>query len=241
MRYLRVILAGIAGLAIGWIGAAALTILCGNLVGIVDRDGGYAMMAFFAIGPVGGIAGFIAAIWLLGHFTGRKGARAFLARSLVAAMGIAAIAAATGAAFWMMRPGTVTNGLPPELVFEIRMPRGAVPPPLVSRDEALARRSPIELATGHDTMSATVDELREDSGRPLVIGRVEMYFRDRNRLLVLKRDDGDIVFEIDLPSDPEHSDSFGEWQRPVLVDGAAAEQASEGYEIRYRAAWPGYE
>jgi len=55
MRYIIGFISGILGALAGWFGLAMLVIaLAGE-----DRDGGIAMGAFFQIGPVGGVIGFI--------------------------------------------------------------------------------------------------------------------------------------------------------------------------------------
>ena len=60
MRFTLGILSGVLGALAGWFGLAFLVI---SLAG-PDRDGGIAMGAFFNIGPIGGLAGFVAGIWL---------------------------------------------------------------------------------------------------------------------------------------------------------------------------------
>jgi hypothetical protein len=56
MRFILGFLSGVIGLLAGWFGLAALVI---SLSG-PDRDGGVAMGAFFNIGPIGGLVGFVA-------------------------------------------------------------------------------------------------------------------------------------------------------------------------------------
>jgi len=56
MRFILGFLSGVIGLLAGWFGLAALVI---GLSG-PDRDGGVAMGAFFNIGPIGGLVGFVA-------------------------------------------------------------------------------------------------------------------------------------------------------------------------------------
>jgi hypothetical protein len=71
MRFVLNILAGLLGMIAGWVGIAALVIsLSGE-----DRDGGIAMGAFFEIGPIGGVVGFIAGAWLFNRFAPRGNGR----------------------------------------------------------------------------------------------------------------------------------------------------------------------
>jgi hypothetical protein len=60
MRIILGVLSGLIGILAGWFGLAFV------VIGISgpDRDGGGAMGAFFNIGPIGGLLGFIAGVWL---------------------------------------------------------------------------------------------------------------------------------------------------------------------------------
>jgi hypothetical protein len=64
MRFILGFLSGVLGLLAGWSGLAALVM---GLAG-PDRDGGVAMGAFFNIGPIGGLAGFVAGVMLFIKF-----------------------------------------------------------------------------------------------------------------------------------------------------------------------------
>jgi hypothetical protein len=60
MRFIIGFLSGALGLLAGWAGLAALVIAIEG----PDRDGGLAMGAFFNIGPIGGLIGFVAGVLL---------------------------------------------------------------------------------------------------------------------------------------------------------------------------------
>lgn len=64
MRYVLAVLIGIVGLIFGWLVAAFGTLVLGSAFGLRDFEGERAMLAFFAIGPVGGLLGIVIAIWL---------------------------------------------------------------------------------------------------------------------------------------------------------------------------------
>lgn len=64
MRFILGFLSGLLGALAGWSGLAALVIMLAG----PDRDGGIAMGAFFDIGPIGGVVGLIAGIWLFVRF-----------------------------------------------------------------------------------------------------------------------------------------------------------------------------
>lgn len=63
MAYVPALLAGIVGLVLGWLVAAFGTLAIGGALGLSDFEGERAMVAFFAIGPVGGLIGLILGIW----------------------------------------------------------------------------------------------------------------------------------------------------------------------------------
>jgi hypothetical protein len=63
LRYVLAFLAAVAGLVVGWLAAAFATLALGGIFGLSDFEGQRAMMAFFAIGPAGGLAGLAAAVW----------------------------------------------------------------------------------------------------------------------------------------------------------------------------------
>jgi hypothetical protein len=60
MRFIIGFLSGVLGLLAGWFALAALVVVLAG----PDRDGGIAMGAVFTIGPIGGLAGFVAGVWL---------------------------------------------------------------------------------------------------------------------------------------------------------------------------------
>ncbi len=63
MRYVIAVLVGLVGLVLGWVIAAFGALILGSALGLSDFEGERAMVAFFAIGPVGGLIGLVAGIW----------------------------------------------------------------------------------------------------------------------------------------------------------------------------------
>jgi hypothetical protein len=72
MAALKLILAGLAGTIIGWVAAAAVTILLGGYFGLTEFEGQRSMTAIFAIGPLGGLAGLIAGLALASRARKRR-------------------------------------------------------------------------------------------------------------------------------------------------------------------------
>lgn len=237
MKFLAPSIAGILGLAAGWISAVVVLLGLSAVMGVVDRDGGLAMMAFFGIGPIAGLIGLIAGVWLALRRQNQKSIAVLAAHVAVALLIVAGLSAATAGVFWINRSYVASNALPPSLIFEIKLPRGASAPALVGQAEAYARRSPVELQTSENTMSAEIEAVRDEDGRFVVSGRVEMYYRTRERLLVLKQSSGDVVFKIKLGATPEHSEEFSAWQPPTPIEGQPPGTGENGYDIRYRAIW----
>jgi hypothetical protein len=83
VRIVIAILAGVIGLALGWIAAAFAFLGIGSLVGVSDFEGQRAMLAFFAAGPVGGLVGLIGGIWAARRL--RAGRRPTLLTLIIAA------------------------------------------------------------------------------------------------------------------------------------------------------------
>jgi hypothetical protein len=231
VRYLATAVAGIVGGVVGWVGIAAAVMALAAAAGMHDRDGGLAMSAFFFVGPFGGIAGLVTAVWLMLRRRKETAAAPLGRHTLVALGAVVMIAAAVAAGFWLNRPYVTTSGLPPELRFELRLPRDAKPPALVTRSEALARRSPIELVTSQNTMSAEIERVRMEDGHPVLVGRVEMHYRTRDRAIVFKLPAGEVAFDVKLAASPDATADFGAWAPPSKRSTTAA---GEGYALRYR-------
>lgn len=64
MKALIVLLGGFAGVIVGWVAAAAATMLLGGYFGLTEFEGEKSMAAVFGIGPMGGVVGLIAGLWL---------------------------------------------------------------------------------------------------------------------------------------------------------------------------------
>jgi hypothetical protein len=64
MRFALALLIGFVGSILGWLIAAFATLILGSALGLSDFEGERAMVAFFAVGPVGGLTGAMTAIWI---------------------------------------------------------------------------------------------------------------------------------------------------------------------------------
>lgn len=73
MTYILAAPAGLIGAAAGWFVAAMATIVMGGWLGVSDFEGSRGMLAVWGIGPLGGLAGLIAGIWLMLRHRGHRG------------------------------------------------------------------------------------------------------------------------------------------------------------------------
>ncbi|WP_439543695.1 hypothetical protein [Hyphomicrobium sp.] len=72
MTALKFILGGLAGTIVGWVAAAAATILLGGFFGLNEFEGQRSMTAIFGIGPLGGLAGLVTGLALAWRASKRR-------------------------------------------------------------------------------------------------------------------------------------------------------------------------
>jgi hypothetical protein len=238
MTYLLALLAAIVG---GAIGATLGVIIAGTLapiMGISSFEGAAGYFAVFIGGPLGGLAGLVLGAVAVLRWRGRQSAGGIAGGLGVVVIGVALVAAAAlGMVYYLSLDTVNPNGPAPQLAFEIKLPAGASPPGGSER--------PIELQAGKDRMPALMQRAatRDDGGRPVIVGMVEMYHRSSQRMLVMTMPDKtDVLFNIKLAGAPKHSPEFSAWQRADYIAEPGKEQsrratAADNYEIRYRADW----
>jgi len=64
LTYVLAFFSALAGLVLGWLVAAFGTLILGSAFGLRDFEGERAMVAFFGIGPLGGVIGLVLGIWV---------------------------------------------------------------------------------------------------------------------------------------------------------------------------------
>jgi hypothetical protein len=234
LTYLVAALAGTAGALLGWLLVGFLADVLLGLSGMSDREGYRAMVAFFTYGPFGAIAGLVLGLSLVfRYFGGYRSLAAIAGRSALTIVGIAGATALGLWAYMLSDDVLVRNGPSPRVMFELRFPADAVLP------DKLAGVS-VDLNTDKNTMPAVLTEVHHEQGRPLVSGLVELYFRTKSRLLVLRIEgEPDRIFTLSLAANPSASAEFGTWQRvDYVADGPNGKPrkatAGDDYEIRYR-------
>jgi hypothetical protein len=242
MKYLLALIAAIVGGAVGAFVGFFIAALLAPMLGISSFEGAAGYFAVFIGGPLGALMGIILGVTLAMRWRGQTGAGATARGVGFALLGIAALGGlGLALAYWLMVDTVNPNGAPPQLVFEIKLPAGAMAPRDADRPIRLVAKGAKSAMPG--TLRA--EETREEGGRPVVGGFVELYERTSNRLLVMTMPDKtDMLFDVDLPGVPKHSREFSKWQHVKWIGEVGKEQprkatAADQYEIRYRAEWVG--
>lgn len=237
MKYVLALLAGIVGAVLGFaLGAAAAGVLAPAL-GITSFEGASGYFAIFIGGPVGALTGIVLGGVFALRRAGYRGFAAVGGRLALVVAGVVGVGGVILAAFWMARPIINTNGPAPQLVFEIRLPAGVTPSTIAGYS--------IELQTSKNRMPGTLEKPRQEEGRTVIAGSVELYFRVWQRMLVLTTPDKtDVLWSLSLGLSPSHAKAFGGWRGADYIgepdkDEARRATKADQYEIRYRTVWAG--
>jgi hypothetical protein len=218
---------GIAGAVIGF----GATLLLLELVGFANPADPImsGMLALLVFAPCGAIAGLLLGTALARRLRGGKNSDGLFRSSMKASAVLIGLCAAAGASYYVYAVTTATPWLNPNapnplLVFEVRLPAGATLP-------GSAREVTAELQTDLNTMPGEIrpEQFRDDGGRPVIAGHVELAFRTASRQLEIRiKGQPDRLYLIGLSAKAPHAPEFGPWQTNA-----------DGSEIRYRARWPG--
>jgi hypothetical protein len=237
MTYALALLAAIVGAALGCALGVALASALAPVLGISSFEGASGYFAVFIGGPMGGLLGLVLGATLVLGRAGHRSVGAVGGRLAVILAGVVSIGAVVLGGFWFLRPVLNSGGPPPQLVFEIRLPPSATP----TNPDGWS----VMLQTSQNRMPGSLDAPRQEQGRTIIPGRVELYYRTWSRLLIVTMPDKtDLLFEVRLGLGATHSRTLGAWQRPDYIgepgkDHARRPTAADQYEIRYRADWPG--
>lgn len=228
MRVILGLLSGVVGALAGWIG---LALLVASLAG-PDRDGGIAMGAFFNIGPIGGLAGFAAGVWLFV----RMGVVSDSIASPDAATApptrisrpyAAILLVVVGVIAWwtwyeLIRSPYLSHGFM-TLELQFRLPIGMSLPP--DKDDL---QIDVGEGQGHALVSLTNRWRGHDGERQAILATASLMYKTSRRTVTLVMPGASAqTWHIDLASDPDPTPGFSGWRLPT---GGAA----RGIELNYR-------
>lgn len=228
MRFILGLLSGLIGLLAGWSGLAALVVALSG----PDRDGGLAMGAFFNIGPVGGVIGLIAGIWLFNRFgvvrshTPSPDAAPRAPLSYPFAVTVLLIAA--GLAFWawyeLIRSPYLSHGFM-TLELQFRLPSG-MSLPADKKDVQIE----VEERGGYAMLDLSELWHGHDGDRPVILASASLSYKTRHRVVSLTLPGMPTeTWRLDLSSDPDPIPGYTAWRPP---DNASGTKIEMNYRLR---------
>lgn len=218
MRFILGLLSALLGALAGWSGLAALVVMLAG----PDRDGGIAMGAFFDIGPIGGVAGLVAGVWLFVRFglirhaapqpaseTSSAASRPKARLSLPFAIPVLLITA--GLAWWgwyeFIRSPYLSHGYM-TLDIEFRLPAGMALP-----DKEEDVHIEVEEAQGYANAMLPANWRAHDGDRRAIITSASLMYKTHHRAVSLTLAGLPAQsWPIDLSSDPDPTPGFSPWR-----------------------------
>ena len=229
MRIILGVLSGLLGALAGWSALAALVVMLAR----PDRDGGIAMGAFFDIGPIGGLVGLVAGVWLFMRFGLVRNASPALAGEIpdAAARGairlsfpfaITVLLIVAGLGYWgwyeLIRSPDLSHGFM-TLQIEFRLPVGMTLP-----DKEEDVHIEVEEASGYANPMLPPNWRAHDGDRKAIISTVTLMYKTRHRAVSLTLPGVPTQhWSIDFPSDPDPTPGFSPWRTASGPSPAAIE------------------
>ena len=241
MRIILGLLSGLLGMLAGWFGLAFL------IIGLSapDHEGGTAMGAFFNIGPIGGVAGFIAGVWLFSRI-GVVTARAPIADAertpdaerltdaerpaaappaptrISRPFAAAVLLLASGLAWWgwyeLIRSPYLTHGFM-TLDLQFRLPPGMALPPS-SEDVQIA----VTEGDEHADVIIGPGWHGHDGDRLVILATASLSNKTRERIVSLNLPGiAEQNWRLDLSYDPDPTPGYTAWREPSSVSTAKIE------------------
>ncbi|WP_426610020.1 hypothetical protein [Bradyrhizobium sp. McL0616] len=218
MRFILGLLSAVLGALAGWSALAALVVMLAG----PDRDGGIAMGAFFDIGPIGGVVGLIAGVWLFVRFglvrnaapspateTPSAAPRPATRLSFPFAATVLLITAILGWWGWyeLIRSPNLSHGFM-TLAIEFRLPAGMTLP-----DNEQDVQIVVEEAQGYANAMLPANWRAHDGDRKAIIASASLMYKTRHRAVSLTLPGLPTQsWPIDLPSDPDPTPGFSPWR-----------------------------
>ena len=235
MRYILGLLSGLLGMLAGWFGLAFLVVsLAGH-----DQDGGIAMGAFFNIGPIGGIVGLIAGIWLFAKIglvregaalpdAERPGVITQRRTRISRPVAVAVLLIAGGIAFWawyeLIRSPYLTHGFM-SLDLQFRLPPGMGLPP--SNDDVHVA---VDEVHGHAIGLLGESWRGHDGNRQVVLATASLMYKTSYRVVSLSLPGVPLeTWRLDLSYNPDPTPDFSPWR---VGSGAPATKIEMSFRLR---------
>ena len=221
MRFIIGFLSGVLGLLAGWFALAALVVGLGG----PDRDGGIAMGAFFNIGPVGALVGFVAGVLLfikLGLVSQgpsspdaapSDAAPAPPRTRVSSAFAVVVLLLTGGLAWWawyeLIRSPYLTHGYM-TLQLQFRLPSGMALPPNAT-DVHIA----VEEGQQHAEVMLSSSWHGTDGDRRAILASATLSRKTSRRVVKLEFPGvPEQTWQLDLPSDPDPTPGYSPWRLP---------------------------
>ena len=218
MRFILGLLSALLGALAGWSALAALVVMLAG----PDRDGGIAMGAFFDIGPIGGVAGLIAGIWLFVRFGIVRNAAPqpvaetsdvapHRATRLSAPFAVTVLLTVAIVGWWgwyeFIRSPNLSHGFM-TLAIEFRLPAGMTLP-----DKEEDVHIEVEEAQGYANAMLPPNWRAHDGDRKAIIASASLMYKTRHRAVSLTLPGIPTQsWPIDLTSDPDPTPGFSPWR-----------------------------
>jgi hypothetical protein len=217
MRFVIGFLSGVLGLLAGWAGLAMLVIALAG----ADREGGTAMGAFFNIGPIGGLIGFVAGVWLFIKFGVARAPSSSEAEASGAAppprtrvspvFAAVVVLLAAGLSWWgwyeLIRSPYLTHGFM-TLELQFRLPPGMALP-------ADAKDVHIVVWEGQQGNDVTLGRAWHgtDGDRRVILAKASLSRKTSRRVVTLELPGvPEQTWQVSLPSDPDPTPGFSPWR-----------------------------
>ena len=224
MRYILGFLSGVLGGLAGWAGLAALVLAFAGPQGGGD-EGDMAMGAVFEIGPLGGVAGFLAGFWLFLKFgvsraQGEPKTRR-ISRPVAGAVVMVCAGLAWGGWWTFIRSPYLSHGADAlmSLRLQFRLPPGMAPP-ADPQDVAVVADdgSRLEEAQLGPNWRAEIE------GRATILAAIELSHKTYGRTVRLTlKGKPELSWSLGLASDPYPVPQFTPWRRADHGAGPAVE------------------
>lgn len=229
MRFILGLLSAVLGALAGWFGLAFLIVALAG----PDRDGGIAMGAFFNIGPIGGLIGFAAGVWLFVKIGlvrasapspdaaqpgATAGPRTHISRPFAACLIVIAGGLAWWAWFELIRSPYLTHGFM-TLDLQFRLPPGMSLPP--SKDDV---DIDVEEGGGHAIVTVSERWHGHDGDRAVILATASLDRKTSHRVVNLALPGIPAqTWRLDLGYDPDPTLGYSPWRLPSVASSAKIE------------------